>query len=910
MKDRYKTKDQLISELKELRRRVSILETAYNREHGPAEQDLRSERDMLQSLMDGLSRTEIGVDVVDVNYRILYQNRLLAGRFGDCTGKLCYEEYMERRTPCDLCPMKMAIRSGKMESMELRASDGRTYELFSAPLPDPHGTVDKVIEVVRDVTERRQTESRLRLLSSAIEQSSEGIAITNIEGNLLFANNAFAEMHGYTAGELAGMHLSVFHTPEQMLSMEEANRQTKETGSFSGEIWHARRDGTAFPTLMHNSLMRDEAGSTVAMIGAVRDITEMKKTEVALRESEERYRAVFQNTGTATCILEEDTTISLANERFEELSGCSREEIEGKKSWIEFVTQEYLEKMKEYHKERRTGEGKAPTSYDFDFKSAKGNIKKIHLTIAVIPGTKKSVASLHDITERKHIEEALRESEDKYRSIFETAPISIVMVDREGLIVDINPHHVTSIGRGITTKGDYIGKNIVTHPSIAAAGLSGDYDRILKGEPFDRTDVYFPTLSGGADGYFNVSGRPLLKEGEVVGAITIHEDITERKRLEKEQQRHAKLESVGTLAGGIAHDFNNLLSAIIGYIELARMNAVKESDVRSNLDECMKGIAMAKQLTQQLLTFSKGGTPVKGPVKIDKVIKETAEFCLRGSNSNAEYVFAEGLRNADVDREQIAQVIQNLTINAFQAMPRGGVISFSAENEHVTSNPNLEPGDYVKVNVRDQGLGIPKEHLTSIFDPYFSTKQEGSGLGLATSYSIIKKHGGDINVDSTLGEGTTFTIYLPVAISREALEERAGSGYAAGEGQKILVLEDEDIVARSIGKVLERLGYNPEVVGDGQEAVDLYKRAKEKGDPFDLVITDLTIRGGMGGKEANRLILEYDPEARTVVSSGYATDPILANFEDYGYRAALPKPVKFDILGTTMADVLKTKKNK
>jgi signal transduction histidine kinase/ActR/RegA family two-component response regulator len=393
-------------------------------------------------------------------------------------------------------------------------------------------------------------------------------------------------------------------------------------------------------------------------------------------------------------------------------------------------------------------------------------------------------------------------------------------------------------------------------------------------------------------------------KGDITHYQGIVLDITERKRLEEELLRAQKLESVGLLAGGIAHDFNNILTIIMGNISLAKTDLAQGDDPSELLTEAERASKRAQTLTKQLLTFAKGGAPVKEITSLKDVIKETSLFVLRGSKSRCEFSIAEDLWPADVDIGQISQVMNNIVINANQAMPEGGTILISAENLVINESLDfsIKPGRYIKVSIQDQGVGIAEKHLANIFDPYFTTKQEGSGLGLATTYSIIKKHEGHITMESQLGVGTTFHIYL--LASDKAVPEKEEVKLIKGHG-RVLVMDDEASLRKMVGRMLEKLGYESKFAKDGAEAIRMVKEAKEAKKPYDAVILDLTVPGGMGGKEAINKLLEIDPELKAIVSSGYSDDPVLANFKEYGFKGMMPKPFESRSLGKVLHEVLK-----
>jgi len=432
-------------------------------------------------------------------------------------------------------------------------------------------------------------------------------------------------------------------------------------------------------------------------------------------------------------------------------------------------------------------------------------------------------------------------------------------------------------------------------------------DKVLReGKIVDLANHTALIARDGAERIIADSGAPIRDEsGNIIGVVLVFRDATEKQKLEEEILKAGKLESVGILAGGIAHDFNNILTAITGNISLA-MRDIKPSDaIFRRLVDAESACLRAKELTYQLLTFSKGGAPVKKTVSVSEIIEDSARLALAGSNVRCKISVPDDLLPADVDEGQISQVINNLLINAVEAMPGGGVITVRAEN--LTAGKGdalpLAYGKYLKISIQDQGTGILPGHLRKIFDPYFTTKQKGSGLGLAICYSIVKKHDGHISVESVLGSGTTFSIYLPASSKEPARKKDSREEPIRGEG-KILVMDDEAIVRDVTGRILKHLGYDVEFAGDGSEAIELYRKAKESGKPFDLVIMDLTVPGGMGGKEAIHWLIEIDPDVRAIVSSGYSDNLVMSDFRQYGFKGVVAKPYKIQQLALALHNVL------
>jgi PAS domain S-box-containing protein len=380
----------------------------------------------------------------------------------------------------------------------------------------------------------------------------------------------------------------------------------------------------------------------------------------------------------------------------------------------------------------------------------------------------------------------------------------------------------------------------------------------------------------------------------------------ERRRIEEQLLQARKMESVSLLAGGIAHDFNNLLMGILGNVSLARTLVSEDDRVARLLREAGRAGERAKRLTQQLLTLAKGGAPIREPLALSTLLLESTELALSGTSVRADYGFAHDLWPADVDAGQVGQVVENLVINAVQAMPEGGVIDISADNVTLseTSDLALAPGRYVRVRVRDNGAGIPPANLGRIFDPYFTTKEDGSGLGLTTSYAIVRKHDGQLGVDSAQGRGSTFTIHLPAHDDQPPARSEPAEEPRHGKRRRVLVMDDEEMVRTVVREMLVNAGYAVSLVNNGEEAIAKYREARNAGAPYHAVILDLTVRDGMGGKETMRHLLELDPQARGIVCSGYSDDPVLSEHESHGFRGRIAKPFVARSLTATLEEIL------
>ena len=548
----------------------------------------------------------------------------------------------------------------------------------------------------------------------------------------------------------------------------------------------------------------------------------------------------------------------------------------------------------------------------------------------------------NEVIGHQKIEEALRKSEQRFRDVSENAMEWIWEVDAEGKYT----YSSSVVERILGYKPEEI---IEKH--FYDLFLPEDREGLKKAafEVFAQKQTFHEFINrnvhkNGKIVWLSTSGVPIIDEkGNLVGYRGSDVDITRRKQAEdllkklneeleqrvkdrtaelkhayeqlefaKEQFYQAqKMESIGILAGGIAHDFNNLLATIMGNISLAKMMTKPEDKIFNILNRAENVSLRAKDLTQQLLTFSRGGAPVKKIVSIAKIIKDSGNIALKGSKVSCEFSLPENIWPVEVDEGQLLQVFNNLIINADQAMPEGGTIKVRAENLKLDAGNGLQlpEGTYVKISIQDQGVGISEENLARIFDPFFTTKTKGTGLGLTTVYSIIKKHNGFIKVESKLGIGTTFQIYLP-ASHKEILVNRnitvlpeADLRCASSTG-KILVMDDEENVRETVKEILTHLGFEAACAANGEETLNSYKKAKETGMPFDAVIMDLTIKGGMGGKEAIGELLKIDSEVKAIVSSGYSNDPIMADFKKHGFSGAVAKPYKVEELAKALNKVL------
>ncbi len=690
--------------------------------------------------------------------------------------------------------------------------------------------------------------------------------------------------------------------------------------------------------------LRNDRGEIISALSVTVDITERKRAEEALSQSEERYRSLF-----------EDSPISLWEEDFSALenhintlrsSGISDfrsyfadhpEEVRkgaglvrvisvnkatiglykapDQSTLLQNLSQVFTEKSFGSFREIMVALADGTRTYECEAvnQTLTGRELKVLLRWSLLSDTSAqgshALVSIVDISARKEAEEKLRQSEEFIRSILDTVDEGFIVIDRDFYILTANKAYCMQVGEPCDK---VIGRHCyeVSHKMPGPCYDEGEECAVRQvfatGEPHAALHKH-PDAKGSIL-YVETKAFPIKDStGAVTSVIETVNNITEKHLLEEEQLKTQKLEAIGTLAGGIAHDFNNLLQGVFGFISMAkRMHDQKQKSL-DLLEQAEKALQMSVNLTSQLLTFSKGGKPLKKRIALQSLIENSVKFALSGSRVDYRLQVDKELRLVEADEGQIGQVIQNLVLNAEQAMPFGGTITVTADN--ISSRQEglptaLQAGNYVVISIKDRGIGIPEQYLPQIFDPYFTTKDKGSGLGLATSYSIVKNHGGFIDVKSKLGEGTAFFIYLPAVDVVETSIVDVPEDVRALRKGRILLMDDEDIVRHIAGIMIRSLGHEVELAEDGEEAIAGYKEAMKTGRPFDIVIMDLTVRGGMGGEEAIKQLLQIDPGIKVVVSSGYTESSAMSEYKAAGFKACLTKPYDIDSLNWTLNSLL------
>ena len=631
----------------------------------------------------------------------------------------------------------------------------------------------------------------------------------------------------------------------------------------------------------------------------------IKDKECPDEKRERVFQTIFDHSPLSIMYTDQSGIIRICNEKATRLFGAQREKLVGF-SYRSIKNDRMREAI-------RKALGGKKSSFEGEYLTVTGNVLT-QMSANFSPSFSEDgsvsgvIGIFEDITDRVRAEKSLKELEERFRLAFHTSPDSIAIAKMDGTFLEINEGFTELTGY---TRDDTIGKSSL---DIKIWDIPEDREIVierLKKDGFIRNLESRFRLKDNSQKIALMSANIIMLQG-TPHILSVTKDITKLRETERAHQalqlhisQTQKLESIGVLAGGIAHNFNNLLVSILGNIDLALADLASK-DIPRLLSEAKRASLKAQGLTQQLLTFSEGGQPIKNEASIRHIIEDAAGMVLRESNVTCEYSMQEDLCKVEVDSRQISQVVQNIVMNAKEAMPNGGKILITCGNH---SNDryqivSLPRGEYVKISIKDNGIGIPKNYIGNIFDPYFSTKQQGSGLGLSLSYSIVAKHGGRIFAESRQGEGTIFTFYLPALGQKEQIGETLAPRKKDNVQYRILVMDDEEIVRDVVKGMLEHLGHHTICAADGEQAVEKYKRAKNSDAPIDLIIMDLTIPRGMGGKEAVKEILAINPEAKVLVSSGYSTDPIMANYREYGFSGAMAKPYQLEDLMKIIDQIL------
>ncbi|MHB8104106.1 MAG: PAS domain S-box protein [Dehalococcoidales bacterium] len=873
--------------------------------------------------------------------------------------------------PGETHPSMVAVRSGKPVSnvvMGIYNPHVKEYRwILINAIPEfkkGEKTPYRVYTTFTDITEsiklREEIERDRSEIELIMDSSAALIWYKDMDGRFLRINKAFAEALNMPAEKFVGKTVFDLYSADIAQSMTDDDREVFVKGRSKLNIVEKYESATGLRWVQTDKVpVLDKNGQIIGLIGFAQDITAHKEAEEAIKESEEKFNKAFHASLNLMAIITLDKgKIIDVNEAYCKATGYKRKELIGntalelnlwadphqREEFYQVIAAKGRLENKEILLHTKAGELRT-----FLFSAEK----------VTLGGASCAVIAALDITERKRAEKRINYLNQTLRSIRNVNQLITREKDRDILLKSVCDTLVES--HSFYTAWIVLLDESLKVKTHAASGISVDFTPVI--EEFQKGNLPRCVLQAlkktlvitTPDPNTTCTGCPVLTYPLDFGGMTIRleyagivygvlcaclpkeiltdenemslfsevasdiafalynmERESEYGQLEQERLRSAKLESIGTLAGGIAHDFNNLLTGIMGNIGLVKTYTSPSDDVYEMLDEAEKAAVRAKDLTQQLLTFARGGKPVKKLVDIAALINESAGFALRGSKARQELSLPKDLWPVEADEGQISQVINNLVINADEAMPLGGTLKISAENLNLKkADVTLLPGgNYVCIHISDTGIGMSAENLQRIFEPYFTTKQRGSGLGLTTAYSIVRNHGGMIKVDSKLNKGSNFHIYLPATIKASTKGGKKMKAVSSSQaGGKVLVMDDDEIIRKMLKNMLNLAGYIVELAAEGSEALEKYKQAQKEADPFNVVIMDLTIPGGMGGKEAVQKLLEIDPQAKVIVSSGYANDPIMSEFKKYGFKAVIAKPYSVKQLQESLSSLL-TKKSK
>ncbi|MFZ2958786.1 MAG: PAS domain S-box protein [Candidatus Ozemobacteraceae bacterium] len=909
MKEPFRTNQELLDENYLLMRRIEELEQSEAKRK-QAEDALKASESLLRTMAENYPNSYISIIEKDLTV-------------GFTSGQ---ELKKQNQDPSQFLGRTLEQIFGEhapfVRDKYLKTFDGAEtqFELFinnqcqcyrTVPVVNQNGRITRILAVVENITKRKQVEEALRKNEEDLKESQRiarvGSWHLNIANNQVVWSDELYRMYGFDPAlppPIYSEHQNLF-TTVSWARLSTALAHTIETGSpYELELETLRKDGSNGWMWVFGKAILDASGKTVELMGVAQDITERKRADVALRESELKYSSLFNSMLEGFALHEiicdeageaVDYRFLDMNPAFEKLTGLKKTDVVGKTVLTVLPETESIW-IEKYGRVALSGE---PIS----FENYSTSLKRYYHVVAFCPMKNKFAVIFTDITEIKQVEAALSAEKERLAVTLRSIGDGVITTDIQGNVVIMN-----KVAEKLTgwLQSEAQGKPLATVFRIVNEGT-----RLPCENPAEKVlatggiiELANHTLLISRDGTERViadSGAPIMDQGSVtIGVVLVFRDMTEKQKLFDVLQRTDKLASLGVLAGGIAHDFNNMLAGVFGYIDLARESTTDQT-VSEYLDKSMGVFSRARDLTQQLLTFSKGGTPLRKTSELGPLIRESASFALSGSKIACDYAIAKDLWLADFDKNQIGQVIDNLVINAQQAMPLGGRIVISAKNIVIKGGENrfLKAGMFIKLSITDTGIGIPPDLLKCIFDPFFSTKQKGHGLGLATCYAIVQKHDGCIDVESVMGKGSTFHVFLPA--SQHGTEQVVSQTPVSHKGSgRILILDDEPSIREILGSLLNGMGYTTLEAKDGEEALLRWTEAEDSGTHIDGAFFDLTIPGGMGGRETVVQLRKQYPNVPIYASSGYSEDPVMARPTEYGFTDSIRKPYRKDELATLL----------
>ena len=770
-------------------------------------------------------------------------------------------------------------------------------------LLDDNGEFLELLSVGNDITRRKEMERKLRINQAALESSINAIGIAALDGIIQYVNPAYLRLWGANSlDEVVGRHISEYMVEGEASGIVNAIRSE---GTWLGERPAQRKDGATFYVEVSANVVRNDEGQPICLMASFADISRRKRAEEELKQ----FKTISDQASYGSVIVDASYCIVYCNDAYARMHGYAREELLGRSVRILYVNEEEMVPRLE----GKLTDGRHLVAEHMRRKRQDGSVFPALVNITPVQDTSGRAlysATVMDVTQLTEAVEGLAAEKERLAVTLRSISDGVIATDIEGRITLLSAEAEVLTG---WSRDEAVGRPAqdVYHTRCPRGKRCKERSHpvtqvLASGQALEPSEGLLLRARDGQERGVAETAAPITDaDGKMVGVVLVFRDITEQERLREAAYQAHKLESVGLLAGGIAHDFNNLLTSLLGQIGLARKEATDIPAVLAELTSAEKVALQARHLSQQLLTFSRGGAPVKTRLSLRELLANTVDFALSGSNVAAEFEIAPNLWAVEADEGQIVQVVNNLVINAKQAMPAGGVVRVHAANVKIDTRAGLPltPGRYVEVQITDQGIGIDPETASKVFDPYFTTKQTGTGLGLTIVYSVIRKHDGHIELRSAPGEGASFRFWLPATtgeVPKPCDERDAPLGFG-----RILVMDDDAFIRKVVSPMLKQLGYIPEIVKSSHEAVAALKQAEEE--PFAAVVLDLTIKGGEGGVETLAKLRQIQPQVKALACSGYCNDPVMANYRDYGFDGIIVKPYRLQDLARGLEAVLKAK---
>jgi len=756
----------------------------------------------------------------------------------------------------------------------------------------------------------------LHRAKSLYENTNDIIYSHDLDWNILYMNPAVERVLGYIPEDLIGKNILEFLDPSHEQPLK--NLLVKKLKnccqrSESLELIITTKDGQEKWVEVNSTFLFSPEGLPYAVQGIARDITDRKRVQQELLVSEQKYRAIFENTNSPMCIIEEDNILSLVNSEFLKMTGYSREEVEGKRTWMSFVDSRDFDRMLRFHKARMAGQG-APRNYEFRLVCKDGESKYVFITVAFIGNTRLRIISMTDLTEKKKAELLLKESETRYRTFLDATSDYAFMKDDKLRYILANRAFLEK--HGFREEAEILGKNDIELFSRDFAELTGESDRrVLETDRFEVVEERV------LDRIYEARKFPVTLKSDTIGIGAVIRDITEMRRAEEERKRlqsaldrARKMESLGVLAGGVAHDLNNVLGGLVSLPEILMMKLSDSDPMRRQLDIIKRSGEKAARIVQDMLTLTRRGVADATVLCLNDIIAmhfETPEhekLQFHHPSVRFEMQLDDELPNIVGSSPHLSKTVMNLLSNAAEAMPHGGTVTLKTEarnyDKPLKGFEIIPEGHYVVISVKDEGVGIPHTDIERIFEPFYSKKvmgRSGTGLGMTVVWSTVKDHKGYIDIHSEECRGTTITLYLPATRKRLKQEkEQVPVEKYLGKGQTILIVDDVQDQLELTSSMLSRLGYKAVAVSSGEEALEYLKK-----NTADLVCLDMIMDPGINGLETYRRILDIHPGQKAIIASGYVEKDFFRDVKKLGVKSLIKKPFRLEDIGVAIWKELK-----